>query len=372
MSSPRRGLEPLLDDQPETTPRRGLPEADAQLEEHVAAPRRTTGRVVGTVAGLAVAAVCAVSFLASPTGTTAAVPAPAASSAREEVKADELSRGMADRTPLADTTVSESAPADPTSETPAAEAPAAPAPTDAAPAQLASAAPAPAGTTAAAAPKQSVVYATADINLRAAADSSSKLVDVISSGTKMTAIGDASGSWQQVQVGSRSGFVSVSYVSSKAPASASPTAQTTATKAAAASAAPTASSATTTKAASSGGGGVQSSYPACGSPIDGGISARAANVKRAICNTYGVTNFGGWRADGEHSSGRAFDAMVSGAKGREIAAWLRANASTLGITEIIYEQKIWTQQRSSEGWRSMSDRGSTTANHYDHIHVLVG
>jgi hypothetical protein len=28
-------------------------------------------------------------------------------------------------------------------------------------------------------------------------------------------------------------------------------------------------------------------------------------------------------------------------------------------------------ERSSEGWRYMSDRGSTTANHYDHVHVSV-
>jgi hypothetical protein len=25
--------------------------------------------------------------------------------------------------------------------------------------------------------------------------------------------------------------------------------------------------------------------------------------------------------------------------------------------------------RASEGWRYMEDRGSTTANHYDHVHV---
>jgi hypothetical protein len=39
--------------------------------------------------------------------------------------------------------------------------------------------------------------------------------------------------------------------------------------------------------------------------------------------------------------------------------------------EVIYHQQIWTVQRSSEGWRSMSDRGSPTANHMDHVHVSV-
>jgi hypothetical protein len=38
---------------------------------------------------------------------------------------------------------------------------------------------------------------------------------------------------------------------------------------------------------------------------------------------------------------------------------------------VIWSQHIWTVQRSSEGWRAMPDRGSTTANHYDHVHVSV-
>ena len=56
---------------------------------------------------------------------------------------------------------------------------------------------------------------------------------------------------------------------------------------------------------------------------------------------------------------------------KRLAAWLRANYASLGITEIIYQQRIWTTQRASEGWRAMEDRGSATANHYDHIHVLT-
>jgi hypothetical protein len=57
--------------------------------------------------------------------------------------------------------------------------------------------------------------------------------------------------------------------------------------------------------------------------------------------------------------------------GWQIANWVRANASRLGVSEVIYSQSIWTVQRSSEGWRSMSDRGSATANHYDHVHITV-
>ena len=64
--------------------------------------------------------------------------------------------------------------------------------------------------------------------------------------------------------------------------------------------------------------------------------------------------------------------MISNSSvGWEMAKWVRANAKRLGVSEVIYSQKIWTVQRGSEGWRGMSDRGSATANHYDHVHVSV-
>ena len=63
--------------------------------------------------------------------------------------------------------------------------------------------------------------------------------------------------------------------------------------------------------------------------------------------------------------------MVSGATGWAIADFLRANYGSFGIEYIIYSQKIWSVERGGEGWRGMSDRGSVTANHYDHVHVTV-
>jgi hypothetical protein len=63
--------------------------------------------------------------------------------------------------------------------------------------------------------------------------------------------------------------------------------------------------------------------------------------------------------------------MISGSAGQEIADWLHANYKALGVSQLIWQQQIWTVQRSSEGWRFMPDRGSTTANHYDHVHVSV-
>ena len=63
--------------------------------------------------------------------------------------------------------------------------------------------------------------------------------------------------------------------------------------------------------------------------------------------------------------------MVSVAAGWEVAEYVRANHAALGVSYVIYSQKIWSVQRSGEGWRGMSNRGSATANHYDHVHVTT-
>ena len=118
-------------------------------------------------------------------------------------------------------------------------------------------------------------------------------------------------------------------------------------------------------------GGLSTAPCASGSGVEGGIGANAIAAHRAICARFPqVTAYGGYRGgSANHSSGRALDVMVSGAAGWEIANWARANASALGITEVIHAQKIWTTQRAGDGWRGMSDRGSATANHYDHVHL---
>ncbi len=118
-------------------------------------------------------------------------------------------------------------------------------------------------------------------------------------------------------------------------------------------------------------GGLSSAACASGSGVEGGLRSNAIAAHRAICARFPqVSAYGGYRGgSANHSSGRALDVMVSGAAGREIANWARANASALGITEVIHAQRIWTTQRAGDGWRGMSDRGSATANHYDHVHL---
>lgn len=110
------------------------------------------------------------------------------------------------------------------------------------------------------------------------------------------------------------------------------------------------------------------------SSVESGLTANAVAVHRAVCNAFpSISSYGGVRPgdSGEHGTGRALDVMISGDAGWDVAEFVRANAGDLGVSEVLYSQKIWTVERSSEGWRYMEDRGSTTANHYDHVHVTV-
>jgi hypothetical protein len=99
--------------------------------------------------------------------------------------------------------------------------------------------------------------------------------------------------------------------------------------------------------------------------------ANVVKVHQAVCANFpSITTYGVWRAGAtDHSSGRAVDIMVSGALGWDIANFVRANAGALGVSYVIYAQHIWSVERSGEGWRGMSNRGSVTANHFDHVHV---
>ena len=85
----------------------------------------------------------------------------------------------------------------------------------------------------------------------------------------------------------------------------------------------------------------------------------------------------------EHKEGRAWDMRADvryanqKAAATDLLAWLTAKgpdgqsgyyARSLGIMYMIWDQKIWSSYRADDGWRPMSDRGSWTANHKDHVH----
>ncbi|MER7608938.1 mucin-2 protein [Nocardioides sp. NPDC127503] len=116
------------------------------------------------------------------------------------------------------------------------------------------------------------------------------------------------------------------------------------------------------------------STAACGDPsVESGLVSDAVTVYRAVCNAFPEVEsmtVGGWDGHGEHSSGKALDFMTGDkALGDSIAAYLQQHAAELNLYDIIWYQRIWTPVRASEGWRYMEDRGSATANHYDHVHV---
>ncbi len=107
-----------------------------------------------------------------------------------------------------------------------------------------------------------------------------------------------------------------------------------------------------------------------GSSVDG--QANVLAVHEAVCAAFPeITSYGTYRSDGEHSQGIAIDIMVSGATGWEVAEFVRAHYQELGVSYVMYSQKIWSVERAGEGWRAVADRGSATANHYDHVHVTT-
>ena len=120
----------------------------------------------------------------------------------------------------------------------------------------------------------------------------------------------------------------------------------------------------------------ESSVPGIGGACTNGTSVagqpNVIAVHQAVCAAFPeLTSYGTYRSDGEHAQGLAIDIMVSGSRGWEVAEFVRTHYAELGVSYIIYSQRIWSVDRASEGWRWMSDRGSVTANHYDHVHVTT-
>lgn len=189
-------------------------------------------------------------------------------------------------------------------------------------------------------------WATKSVHVRKGPGTDFGILATIGAGKKVSVTSVVEGRWQQVKAGKHEGFIVSEFLTDEEPAAA-PEAQ--------------------------GVSGGKSSCPQA-ARIESGLTDRTVGVLRAVCNKFpNVRGYHGRRAGGGsyHSSGRAIDVMISGKAGWEIANWARANASELGVIEVIYEQKIWTTQRSGDGWRHMSDRGSVSANHYDHVHISV-
>ncbi len=101
-----------------------------------------------------------------------------------------------------------------------------------------------------------------------------------------------------------------------------------------------------------------------------GLNNNGARLCSAVDSVFRVGTIGGYRANaGEHSTGQAIDFMTSSkSQGDGIAAWVQAHVGEFDVKYLIWRQRYWEPGR---GWKVMEDRGSPTANHYDHVHVTV-
>jgi uncharacterized protein YraI len=191
------------------------------------------------------------------------------------------------------------------------------------------------------------LWATTDVNIRSGPSAGHDRVGSLEAVTRADVTGVTRSGWTQVVTEGRTGWVRSAYLSKSKPnpqpKSPSP--------------------------------GVSNASCSISSSIESHLTSNARSVYRAVCAAYGgsVSSFGGYRAgdSGDHGSGRAVDIMVSGEPGRVIARYVQAHARELGVTYVIYQQQIWLAGNPTSQWKTMEDRGSRTANHYDHVHVSV-
>ena len=207
-------------------------------------------------------------------------------------------------------------------------------------------------------------FATALLNIWEEPREKGKRLGLIRWGTKVAVTGQVVGHWAEVLLpgGKRqvARWVNADYLANKKP---KPAPQPEERRSG-----PVESTAAPSGVAPSVGGSCSN-----GSSVAIGVSSNIAAIHQAVCaNWPQITTYGTLRADsGDHGSGRAADIMVSGSEAWAVAEFLRANSSSFGINYVIHAQKMWSVDRAGEGWRYMEDRGSTTANHYDHVHVSV-
>lgn len=119
-------------------------------------------------------------------------------------------------------------------------------------------------------------------------------------------------------------------------------------------------------------------------PDAAGFTPRAQAVAAELRTVFGddtpISTYQTSGGTSTHDEGRAIDAffpMEDASGGREgwaAAHWLVANAERLGVSVVIYDDKIWSARRGAEGWRDYRHpSGSTTDTdrHLDHVHVDV-
>lgn len=188
-------------------------------------------------------------------------------------------------------------------------------------------------------------FTTSSLNVRAKADSDSKLLGRLTAGTEVGATSELSGDYRQVVYSDGFAWVLADQLTKVDPEDGIPEG---------------------------------TSMAACsrGSRVENRLRKTTVFIYRSVCPQFPeVNSYGGWRAGGMqfHKNGRALDIMLTPGKesalGHRIANYLIAHAKLFKIDHIIFEQHIWTP--STPHWRKMGDRGSLNANHFNHVHVAV-
>jgi hypothetical protein len=186
-------------------------------------------------------------------------------------------------------------------------------------------------------------WTTTRLNVRGRPAEDSRLLTVLDTGAKVRATGAVRGPWAEIAWKDRKAWVRKAYLARSKPSTTAPAA------------------------------GVSGAPCPDGSAVESGLQANTVKLYRAVCAAFpAVTSWGGMSGSGgDHGAGKALDIMSTGSLRDAIADYVRAHAAEFGVSYVIRAQHIWSVQRSSEGWRPLEDRGSVTANHYDHVHVSV-
>jgi hypothetical protein len=187
------------------------------------------------------------------------------------------------------------------------------------------------------------LYTTGALNVRDAAKTSGKLLGALDTGVRVSATSDVDGKYRKIEFGKSYGWVLESSLTDAVPVEAAGT-----------------------------------TWAPCprGSAVENKLRKDTVHIYRSVCALFpAVNSYGGWRAGGLpfHKNGRAVDIMLTpgaeSALGHRIANYLIKHARDFKIDHIIFEQQIWTP--STPHWRHMADRGSVTANHFNHVHVAI-
>jgi hypothetical protein len=114
------------------------------------------------------------------------------------------------------------------------------------------------------------------------------------------------------------------------------------------------------------------------------LTPTAKRLYDLVVRTFDVHAIGGWRPSGsvpgsDHPRGRALDVFVGypsvegQALGWRIANWAADNAWALDVKYVIFNGRIWTEERGWHGYRHPSDpcNCDPTLRHDDHVHISV-